>query len=179
MENEMHVPRWYAIYTKPREEDRVDMNLTAWGVETFLPKIKQKRVNQFTGKPVFHSRSLFPRYIFARFDADRMLHKIYYTRGVQSVVSCNQMPLAVEDDIIALIRAQVDVDGFVRLGDELKPGDKVWVKHGAMRGINGIFDRSMKDNSRVMILLTAINYQASVIVERELVQKAGSAFCSV
>lgn len=177
----MNVPRWYVIYTKPKEEDRVHMNLTAWGVETFAPKIKKKRLNQFTGKPVYLSQPLFPRYIFARFDADKMLHKIYYTRGVQSVVSCNQMPLSVEDDIIALIQSQVGADGFVRLGDEFefKRGDAVRINDGSMQGINGIFHRSMKDNSRVMILLTAINYQASIIVERGLVQRASQSFSSV
>jgi len=179
MENVVNVPRWYVIYTKPKEEDRVHMNLTAWGVETFSPKIKKKRVNQFTGKPVYLSQPLFPRYIFARFDADKLLHKIFYTRGVQSVVSCNQIPLAVEDDIIALIQSQVGADGFVRLDDELKRGDAVRINDGSMQGISGIFHRTMKDNSRVMILLTAINYQANIIVERGLVQRASQALCSV
>jgi transcription antitermination factor NusG len=155
------------------------MNLTAWGVETFLPKLKKKQLNQFTGKPTYLSQPLFPRYIFARFDADRMLHKIFYTRGVQSVVSCNHTPLAVEDEIIALIQSQVGEDGFVRLDDEFKRGDEVSIKDGSMMGIKGVFDRTTKDKNRVLILLTAINYQASIIVERELVQKASSSLCSV
>jgi transcriptional antiterminator RfaH len=179
MENVINGPRWYVIYTKPKEEDRVYMNLTAWGVETFSPKIKKKRLNQFTAKPVYLSQPLFPRYIFARFDADKMLHKVYYTRGVQSIVSCDQMPLAVEDDIITLIQSQVGSDGFVRLDDELKRGDEVRINSGSMQGINGIFQRTMKDTNRVMILLTAINYQASIIIERVLVQKASQSFCSV
>jgi transcriptional antiterminator RfaH len=180
MENTINVPRWYAIYTKPWDEDRADENLRGWGVETFSPKIKKKKqVNPFTGKPVYISQALFPRYIFARFDADRMLHKICYTRGVKNVVSFNHTPLAVEDEIIALIRTNIGEDGFVRLEDEFKHGDEVRISDGSMSGINGIFDRTMKDKSRVMILLTAINYQASVIVEKELVQYAGpSALCT-
>lgn len=178
MENTSDNSRWYAIYTKSQEEDRVDRNLTAWGVETFAPRIKKKQLNQFTGKPVYISQPLFPRYIFARFDADRMLHKIYYTRGVKSVVSASHTPLAVGNQIIALIQSQVGEDGFVQLDQELKRGDEVRINEGSMRGINGIFDRTMKDKSRVMILLTAINYQASVIVEKEFVQKAGQSFCS-
>jgi transcriptional antiterminator RfaH len=176
MENAINMPRWYAIYTKPQEEDRVDRNLAAWGIETFSPRIKKKQLNQFTGKPIYLSRPLFPRYIFARFDAERILHKIYYTRGVKSVISFNHTPLAVENQIIALIQSQVGEDGFVQLEDELRRGDEVWINNGAMSGINGIFDRTMKDKGRVMILLTAINYQASVIVEKELVQKTSRSF---
>jgi transcription antitermination factor NusG len=95
---------------------------------------------------------------------------------VKSVVGFNNVPLEVEDDIIALIQAQVGEDGFVRLGEDFKRGDEVTVRNGAFRGISGIFDRSMKDSGRVMILLNAINYQAAVIVEKEKVQKAGQPF---
>ncbi len=178
MESGTNTQCWYAIYTKPREEDRVERNLAAWGVETFFPRIKKKQLNQFTGKPVYISRPLFPRYIFAWFDADKMLHKIYFTRGVKSVISSNHTPLVVENQIIALIQSQVAEDGFVRLDDELRRGDEVWINDGLMRGINGIFDRATKDKSRVMILLTAINFQASVIVEKEFVLKTGGSSCA-
>jgi transcriptional antiterminator RfaH len=169
-------PLWYAIYTKPREEDRVSRNLTSWNIPTFAPKIKTKRYNQYSGAAIYIPQPLFPRYIFARFDAGSLLNKIYYTRGVKSIVGFNNVPLEVEDDIIALIQAQVGEDGFIRLGEDFKRGDEVTVRNGAFRGISGIFDRSMKDSGRVMILLNAINYQAAVIVEKEKVQKAGQPF---
>lgn len=48
-----------------------------------------------------------------------------------------------------------------------------------MKGINGIFDRTMTNKHRVMIRLTAINYQATLIVERDLVQRAaGKQLCA-
>lgn len=176
MENTINVPRWYAIYTRPREEDRVDRNLTGWDVETFSPKIKKKQANPFNCKPIYHSQPLFPRYVFARFDADKMLHKIHFTRGVKNVVSFNHTPLAVENEIIAVIRSKVGEDGFVRLEDELKCGDAVRIDDGAMEGVSGIFDRTVKEDRRVMILLTTISYQARVIVERESVRKADRPF---
>jgi transcriptional antiterminator RfaH len=177
MENAVEMPRWYAINTKPREEDRVDRNLTAWGVETFAPRVKQKRFNQFTGKATGVSQPLFPRYIFARFDVNKLLHKVYYTRGVRSVVSFNGSPVQIEDKIIELIQSQVDKDGFVQLGGEFKHGDEVMIRGGSLKGLNGIFERDMKDSGRVMILLRAINYQASIVVEKALVQKADQAVC--
>lgn len=164
--------RWYVIYTKPNEEDRVCQNLAAFNVETFSPKHRKKQVNQFTGKAVLFARPLFPRYLFARFDVDRMLHNISYVRGVQKVVGFNGMALPVDDEIIELIQSRTGEDGFVRFDDELTAGDDVSINDGAMRGINGIFSRTMADESRVMILLNAVNFQATLIVERELVQKA-------
>jgi transcriptional antiterminator RfaH len=171
MEKSIDVSRWYVIFTKPKEEDRVEQNLTAWGIETFSPKIRKEQINVFTGKAVYYRQSLFSRYLFARFDVNNMLHKIGYTRGVQKVVSFNNAPLAVEDEIVSLIQSRVGEDGFVRLSTDLTHGDQVLIGRGSMTGIKGIFDRTMNDNRRVKVLLETINYQGSIIVERNLVSE--------
>lgn len=174
----IEVEAWYVIYTRLKEEDRVDQNLAARHVETFLPKIRRRQINPYSGKATYFRQSLFPRYLFARFEPDKMLHKVLYTRGVQKLISFNEGPIAVDDDVIELIRSRVDDDGFVRFNDDLRPGDLVTIKNGSMSGITGIFDRAMNDQNRVMILLEAINYQASIIVERDAVQKLNHAYCN-
>ena len=168
----MNVAPWYVIYTKANEEDRAEGNLAAWGLETFYPRFKKKQINEFTGKATYFSRPLFPRYIFARFDPETLLHKVCNTRGVQKVLSLDYRPVPVADEIIALIQSQAAEDGFINLNEMFKRGDEVLIKNGSMKGINGIFDRTTTDKSRVMILLTAINYQATLIVERDQVQLA-------
>ena len=165
------VPRWYVIHTKPKSEDRADYNLTAWGIEAFNPRIKERRYNQFNGKPTVWSKPLFPRYIFAKFDADKLMNKIYFTRGVQNVVSFGNSPISVEDEHIELIQARVGKDGFVIMDGDLKSGDPVTIECGPFRGLSGVFDRVVKDSDRVMILFATINYQASVSIERSLIRK--------
>jgi transcriptional antiterminator RfaH len=174
MEKSIDSSRWYVIFTKPKEEDRVDQYLTARGVETFSPKVRKEQINAFTGKAVYYRQPLFPRYLFARFDVDKMLHKIGYTRGVQKVVSFNNTPLAVDDEIVSLIQSRVGEDGFVRLSSDLTPGHQVLISQGSLTGIKGVFDRTMNDKRRVMILLEAINYQGNIIVERNLVSETQS-----
>jgi transcriptional antiterminator RfaH len=178
MNKEVGASRWYVIYTRPKEEDRVDQNLTVLQVETFSPKIKKTQLNEFSGKAVCFRRPMFPRYLFARFEADNLLHKILYTRGVQKLVSFNNLPVTVDDEIIDLIRSRVGEDGFVKLNDDLQPGDEVTVNKGSMSGITGIFDRATNDKNRVMILWGAINYQASVIVDRQSVRRLTSSYCN-
>ena len=174
----MNSARWYVLYTKAQEEDRAEKNLAAWGIETFNPKIKKRQFNQFTGKATDFSRPLFPRYIFARFDIEKTLHKICNTRGVEKVIGFNSIPAPVDDHVIDLIQSKVAADGFVCLNDDLRRGDEVRINNGSLKGINGIFDRKMKDKSRIMVLLNTINYQASVIVASELVQRASHSFCT-
>lgn len=163
--------RWYVIRTKPQEEERAARNLTAWRVETFAPVWKSPRRNQFTGKLSYVVKPLFPRYIFARFDAHVLLQKINYTRGVQNVLNFGNGPTEIEDEIIAIIRSRVGRDGFVKMGDDFKSGDKVRITEGPMSGLVGIFERDAKDKDRVTILLTAISFQSHVMIERELIEK--------
>lgn len=163
--------QWYAIRTHLNQENRAEANLRAWNVEVFYPKIKEQRRNQFSGALTSLTKPFFSRYLFARFNADRVLHKVWFTRGVQSVVSFGGAPSPVEDDIIEFFRGRVDKNGFVQLGEDFNPGDKVIMKGGVFDNLVGIFERQMNDSERVMILLQTINYQGHVIVDRSSLRK--------
>lgn len=165
------LPQWYAVRTHPRQEDRAELNLRSWQVETFNPRMREQRYNEFSGKPINLNKPLFPRYIFARFEVDRLLHKIWYTRGVQSVLGFGEGPVSIADELIDLIKSKVGGDGFVRMKEELKPGDKVIIKEGPLRTFMGVFEREVKSTDRVIILLNAVKYQARVMVERNGVEK--------
>ncbi|HEV2863885.1 MAG TPA: transcription termination/antitermination NusG family protein [Pyrinomonadaceae bacterium] len=163
--------RWYVIHTKPWEEGRAESNLLAWGLETFAPKRKERRSNEFTGKATYYTKPLFPRYIFARFDPDRLMHKVRMTRGVGGIVNVSGCPAEVDDEAIALMRSRVGEDGFVLMEEALASGDPVRIKEGAFQGLSGVFDRSLDDGARVTILLEAISYRARVTLGRDSVEK--------
>ncbi len=164
-------PKWYALHTHPLQEERAAGNLSAWGVETFAPRFKERRSNPFTGRAVYFTRSLFPRYLFARFEAGRMLRKVWFTRGVCQVVGFGDGPTPVEDEIIELIKSRVDKDGLVQINEELKRGDKVVIRDGPLANLEGIFESGLEDGDRVLMLLTAISYQGHVTIERQHLKK--------
>lgn len=164
--------RWYAIHTHLHQETRAEANLKAWHVETFYPKVKEERRNEFSGAISYITKPFFQRYLFARFELDLLLHKVWFTRGVHSVVSFGGIPSPVEDAVIEFVQQRADNDGFVKLGDQLKPGDKVVMKGGMLNNLTGIFEREMNDSDRVMILLQTINYQGHIIVEKNSIRKA-------
>jgi transcriptional antiterminator RfaH len=164
--------QWYVLHTHLKQEERANENLTLWGVETLHAKIKTRRFNEFTGAPTYITQPLFPRYIFARFNAREQLSKVRFTRGVQSVVCFGESPAAVDQNIIDIIRARIDENGFVKTNDELKPGDKVVIGSGALRNLIGIFEHEIKGSDRISILLTAIEYQGRLVVHRDMVRRA-------
>ena len=164
---------WYAIHTHPKQEGRAALNLDSLRVETFNPLYKERRYNQFTNRPIDQIKPLFPRYIFARFRALALLSKVAFTRGVKNVVSFGGYPTPIGDEVITFIQAQTDDEGLIRIGEDLKFGDKVVISEGYLKDLSGIFQREVKGQSRVTILLEAIKYQGRVVVEREYVKKIG------
>jgi transcriptional antiterminator RfaH len=164
-------PSWYVIHTNPRQEDRADSNLRGWQVETFAPRVKQPRINPYTGESNYITKPLFAGYIFARFDLEELLHKVRFTRGVHSLVSFGEGPVAIDDEIISFMQSRVGVDGFVKIGDDFKPGDLVVVKDGLLKNLTGIFERDVKESERVMVLLNVVSYQAHVELERKTLKK--------
>ncbi len=167
-------PSWYVIRTGPKQEERAISNLSAWRVETFLPKLRVRRRNHFTGVTKYVPGPMFPHYAFARFNANKALHQICYTRGVHSVVHFGGVPARVDDSIIELIRSQVGVDGFVQVEDDLKVGDYVKIKEGPLANFVGVFAAKMDERDRVLILLTTVSYQGRIVIEKEFVEKTNS-----
>jgi transcriptional antiterminator RfaH len=174
LENWADSHQWYVVQTHVKQEERANENLRSWGVETLHAKLKTRRYNQFTGAPTYLTQPLFPRYLFAKFNPREQLPKIRFTRGVQNVVCFGENPAPVDEDIIDIIRSRIDENGFVKSNDELKPGDKVVISSGPLRNLVGIFERQIKGSDRITILLTAIEFQGRLVVDRGLVQRAAA-----
>jgi transcription elongation factor/antiterminator RfaH len=165
---------WYVVHTNPQQEDRANINLMAWQIETLNPKLRVKKYNQFSGKATLVSKALFPSYIFARFKLNEQYSRVRFTRGVHSLVSFNDTPASVDDEVIELVRARLGDDGFVNMYEELKAGDEVIINEGRFQNFCGVFEREIEDTDRVRILLSTVSFQAHVVVDRAVVHKAST-----
>ena len=151
---------WYAIRTKPRQEERAVENLRSWGITTLAARLK--------GNDSRRDSQLFPGYIFARFEGLKMLRNVYFTRGVAYVVSFGGVPIS--DDVIGEIHARMDENGVINNKSYLNPGDEVVIRSGPLRNFVGVFERE-SGAERVQILLNAVAYSARVQVPRLEVAK--------
>lgn len=163
---------WYAVYTKPSQEDRVAKNLSRADIEVFNPLLKSIKVIRHRYQEVI--QPLFPCYIFARFDFNHNSRLVRYSRGVKSIVGSHNAPLPVAEEIIETIKSKTGADGMVLIRHEINPGDTVEIRDGPLRGLTGIFEREMPDKERVMVLLSAIEYQARVLIERGFLRRDGA-----
>jgi transcriptional antiterminator RfaH len=161
---------WYVLQTKPKQEARAEANLRMWGIETLSPRIRE--TSSSTG--TIRVASLFPNYLFARFDAGVLSSKIRLTRGVQKLVGFGEYATAIDDSIIETIRGRIAPDGFVRLQD-VQPGDAVEVVTGPLKSFVGVFERYASSRDRVVILLTAVASHRRVQLARMAVRRLVSA----
>lgn len=150
---------WFAIYTKPKYEEPVVSRLKDIGLETLNPKIKMKKYKKY--KLVENIEPLFPCYIFAKFNIERYSHMISYTRGVRYIVGKGN-PIAIQDEIIGSILDNSE-DGIITPEPpELRRGDRVRIKGGALKDFHGIFERELNGHERVTIFLDTIGYTVEV-----------------
>ena len=170
--NAIYEPHWYAIHTYPQQEERADANLRTLKIDTFAPRLKESHFQRYTGKLSYRTQPFFPRYIFGRFVCAAMLSKVSFTRGVSSVVHFGNGPVAVDDEIIELIRSRVDEDNYVITEEDFEAGDKVIFSNGIFKDLTGIFEREVKAKNRVILLLESLTYQGRIEVDSQLVRRA-------
>jgi transcriptional antiterminator RfaH len=145
--------RWYALYTKPREEVWARTNLEERGLEVYLPRFLKRRSH--ARKVEMVKTPLFPRYIFARADVTMGERPaMAYAPGVEYVLSFGSQLGTVDDRLIKDLRAREDESGLVTMDFEprFKAGQKVRVADGAFCDQIGLF-QCASDDQRVFVLL--------------------------
>jgi len=156
--------RWYVVHTHARSEDRAQWHLRNQGFECFLPRCRKTR--RHARKTTTVLEPLFPRYLFARFDADasRWL-AINGSRGVVSLLTDGTHPLPVPSAVIELLKADTDAEGvtpLTSLGVFWK-GRKVRIKSGPFAGQMGeVAEVLAKGRDRVQVLLSMLGAQTTM-----------------
>ncbi|MFQ5455315.1 MAG: transcription termination/antitermination protein NusG [Nitrospirota bacterium] len=159
---------WYCINIHPRKEDYVEINLSRLGVESFNPKLKERKFIRRVLKEAI--TPLFPCYIFARFDIETHLRGVKYTKGVRKIVSAGSSPIPVEDNIIGAIRDRLDGDGYLSINRTFNSGDHLRIKDGPFSGFKGVFERDI-GRDRVIILLNMLYNQVHLTLFKEQLEK--------
>jgi transcriptional antiterminator RfaH len=161
---------WYALSTKPRQEDLADINLQRLGVETFYPQLREDRLVRRKRQTMVGP--LFPGYLFARFDAERQYRAVNFAQGVRRLLTFGSEFATVDEAVIASIRARLE-DGYVTIRPApLSPGQRVRISDGPFGGLEAVFERQMTGSERVVVLLRTLAHQARVVLPRAQVVPA-------
>lgn len=140
-------PSWYAVYTKSRAEKKVlamllqkKENDILKDVNLFLPVnlVKSKWSDRFK----IVEKPLFPGYLFIHTRLSNYLwRELIITPGVANLLHKNNEPLEIPQRDIDVIHQMLDSKVPVAPFIMFKEGQKVIVKRGPFKGIEGILQK--------------------------------------
>jgi transcriptional antiterminator RfaH len=160
---EMTNVAWFCVRSHPKHEHIAAANLRQQlNTEVFSPRIRFRRATR--RGPVWVTESLFPNYVFARFDWRSSLRLIHHAPGVAGVVHFGSRWPTIPDRVIDELRVMLGNEEFHLIGDEVEAGDEVRVSGGAFHGLEGVVTRVMPGRARVGILLEFLGRQTMVEV---------------
>jgi transcription antitermination factor NusG len=154
-------PRWYALSVKHQHERRAEIALGSKGFEALAPTYRARR--QWSDRAKSLDLPLFSGYVFCRFDfAVRIA--VLDTPGIARIVGFGNGPAPVADEEIAAIKVAMASGLAVRPWPHLKPGDRVRIEDGPLRGVEGIL---LKEKVSLRLVLGVELLQRSIAVELE------------
>lgn len=166
-ENKWNLSRWFALYTRSRHEKFVDQELRKKGIVTFLPLRKITR--SWSDRRKMIEEPLFKGYLFvhtpltARWD-------ILNTKGAVRFVGPSADPVEVREQELAMVRKfiqeEIPIDPF----PYLKEGERVYIRSGPFKGVEGFIIRKDK-HCRLVISLHVLMQSISIVMDQACVEK--------
>lgn len=153
---------WYAIYTKPRWEKKVDEVLKLKGVESYCPlrKIRKKWSDRYK----IVNEPLFKSYLFVNAEKSE-LSNIREVNGVVNFVYWNGKPAIVKEREIDDIRRFMNEYDFVELFPlDVKINDRIKIEKGVMMDREG--DVLKVNKKTVEVVVESLGYKIVALVSK-------------
>ena len=149
--------QWWAVYTKSRQEKALARHLIGHQVPFYLPLIPKD--NMIRGRRVRSHVPLFSGYIFLYGSQEERVTTLTTNRISRILPVPDQEQLRRD---LANVHNLIERNAALAVEQRLSPGDKVCIRSGALRGLEGVV---VKRHGKTR-LLVAVNYlQQGVSVE--------------
>ena len=159
-------PTWYTLYTRSRHEKFVEQELLKKGIDAYTPKIKLKRRWSDRIKEV--EEPLFKSYCFAKFP---LIHKrnVISQQGVVKVVNFSNRYVPVDENVIESLKILVSGELKIDPYPYLSKGDKVTIKKGPFKGLEGYIIEKRNKNTELVVSVDAIMSSIKCVIEADFV----------
>ncbi len=141
--------RWFAIYTKARQEKALARQLVGYDIPFYLPLVPKE--NYIRGKRVESFLPLFGGYLFL-FGTEHERVQALTTNRISQVLPVNDQQ-QIRHDLLQL-RDVIDSGIPVTLEKRLQAGDRVRVEKGPLKGVEGVVVARRGERR----LIVAVNY---------------------
>ena len=159
-------PKWYAVYTRPRWEKKVDQLLKQQGLESYCPLNKVKR--KWSDRIKLVEEPLFKSYVFVRI-SEKEKTPVRMTNGVINFVYWDGKPAIVKDKEIDSIKRFLDEYEHVQAID-IRPHQRVIVTSGPFMDQEG--EVLELRNKMVKVAIDSLGYVLVANIDRSKLNSA-------
>lgn len=158
---------WYALQTRSRHEKVVEEELHKKGIETFLPL--RKVIRHWSDRTKQIELPIFSGYLFVHIPLIKRL-KVLEIFGSVRLIGFNSQPVPIPEKELEAIQRfvseEISMDPFPYLSE----GNRVYIRSGPLKGVEGFIVRKNKQ-MRLVISLDLLMQSVSVEVDEALVEK--------
>jgi transcription antitermination factor NusG len=142
---------WYAVYTKPRWEKKVDSLLKQNGIESYCPL--NKIVKQWSDRKKKVEVPLFTSYVFVQVPETEQ-QKVRMISGVVNFVYWLSKPAVIKETEMVALKDFVAQNDNIKIEDiGFKKGDNIEIEKGIFKGQRAMVN-DVKKNKLELILDT-------------------------
>jgi transcriptional antiterminator RfaH len=162
--------KWYCLRTQPKHEHIAAAHLRLRPeVEVFCPQVRLLRSTR--RGPVWFTESLFPNYLFARFDFALLHAQVHYSPGVSRILRFGTKYADVPEVAIEHLRTAMGGAELKTISSSIGAGDDVEIVRGPLRGETGVVTQILPARERVKVLLEFLGGTNEVELELTAVFK--------
>lgn len=157
--------QWYAVYTRPQCEKKVQKALQNLQIEAYIPL--RNVLRQWSDRKKVVSKPLFPSYLFTKICLGNVA-TVQRVNGVVRIVSFNGMPAVIPDEHIISLRRILEAgyQFLIHPYYSVEKGDWVQVISGALKGVRGIAIEESGEN-HLLIMIKSVGKTVSLNVEKK------------
>ncbi len=155
---------WWVAHTKSRREKTLASFLASKGVGYYLPLVKKRQPSNRRER--FSFLPLFPGYLFFKGNRDDR-YSVYSSNQIARVIEVKNQDLLLKE--LTRTRQVLSINMPVYPYDFLAEGQRVSVKYGPMKGLEGIVLRK-KSSYRLVLNVTTISQAIAVDIEADMVE---------
>ena len=166
-EAKWNVTRWYALYTRSRHEKFVDRELDKKQIESFLPV--RKIISHWSDRKQLIEEPLFKGYLFVHMPL-RQKWTVLNTVGAVCLVGKSAAePLEVSEKELLSVRRFVEEEIPVDPFPYLREGERVYIRSGPFKGVEGFIVRKDK-HCRLVISVESLRQSVSIQIDENCVE---------
>jgi transcription antitermination factor NusG len=168
---------WYALYTMPRTEKKVEQRLLQKNIEVYLPLIDTVRI--WTDRKKKIQSPLIPSFIFIYATDEEIIHSLN-TTGVLNIVRYLKKPAKIREYEINNLKILLKEPDFVDIHEpvDISEGEDVEVIRGVFTGLVAKCIRR-KGKHQVIIEIKALEKKIEVNVPLSFLQKKYKKFLNL